>query len=147
MEKGKHEMFDTSIADLDEKRRETIHDAKLMMIYQISSVDKQYQNNYKKVHEESMAEQKEIQNALFSMIEEKRKKLKLDKDGEGDLIPPHQTRHRKRLQRKRTDDLIPSSLPIKKKSERQTTHLLGVLSHRSEGDIEADFYAMRKKSI
>lgn len=146
VEKGKHEIFDTSIADLDEKRRETIHDAKLMMIYQISSVDKQYQNNYNKVHDESLAEQKEIQNALFTMIEEKRKKLKLDKDGEGDLtLPPHQTRHRKRLQRKRADDILHSP-PVKKKLERQTSHLLGVLSHRVEGDIEADFYAMRKKS-
>jgi hypothetical protein len=155
VEKGNHETFDISMADLDEKRRETIQDAKLMMIYQISSVDKQYHNNWKKLHDESLAEQKQIQNALFTMIEEKRRKLKQDKDGEGELLnlpQQHQTRNRKRLQRKRGDleNVVNSSPPIKKKLERQKespSHLLGVLSHRVEGDIEADFYAMRKKSV
>lgn len=151
MEHESNEIFEHCVQDLDRKRRETIYDAKLMMIYQKSTADKLYSSDSKKVQDESIAEQKELQNALFSIIEEKRKKLKEDKDSEGDLlkVQQHQTRNRKRLMRKRTDaDTLTPLTSTKKKMERQRespSHLIGVLSHRVEADIEADLFAMRKK--
>lgn len=82
-----------------------------MMIYQISTVDEQCNLNYKKVQNESLSEQKELQNALFTIIEEKRKKLKQEKDNDVDALnhqqdqqqQQHQTRNRKRLSRKKGD--------------------------------------------
>ncbi|EPB92255.1 hypothetical protein HMPREF1544_00824 [Mucor circinelloides 1006PhL] len=106
MEKGNHEMYDEHLADLEEKRRKMIHDARLMMIYQISSVDQEFNMNSKLVQEECLAERRELQNAMFTVIEEKRKKLKEDKDGEGELgLSTHHTRNKQRLLRKRGEIL------------------------------------------
>ena len=103
---GNHEMYDDHIADLEEKRRKMIHDARLMMIYQISSVDQEFNLNSKIVQKESLAERRELQNAMFTVIEEKRKKLKEDKDGEGELgLSTHHTRNKQRLLRKRGEIL------------------------------------------
>lgn len=124
---GHHELFHSSIIDLENTRRETIHNARLMMIYQISSVDKQCELNSKKVHEECVLERKEIQNALFSIIEEKRRKLKQDKDGEGDPnnSSNHQTRNRKRLTRKRGDlDGYHANVPLTANQKRKQDHIL-----------------------
>lgn len=99
-------MYDDHIADLEEKRRKMIHDARLMMIYQISSVDQEFNLNSKIVQKESLAERRELQNAMFTVIEEKRKKLKEDKDGEGELgLSTHHTRNKQRLLRKRGEIL------------------------------------------
>ncbi|KAI8643200.1 hypothetical protein BD408DRAFT_160337 [Parasitella parasitica] len=159
MEKGKHEMYIEHVTDLEEKRRQAIHDARLMMIYQISSVDQEFDLKSKIVQEESMAERRELQNAMFTVIEEKRKKLKEDKDGEGELgLSTHHTRNKQRLLRKRGEILDgfltqqPSiSSPVisqKRKQDRikeNPSHLIGVLSSRVEEDIEADFHAMTLK--
>lgn len=153
------------MADLEQKRRETIHNARLMMIYQISSVDKECNLTFKKVQDESLAEQKEIQNALFSMIEEKRKRLKEEKDGEFLEVgqQPHQTRNRQRLQRKKRGELenlvgsphyhTPPTSSKKKAVDRQRgdkgeqSHLLGLTAtnRSAEEEIEQDFYEMTKK--
>jgi hypothetical protein len=134
-----------------------------MMIYQISTVDKECNMTFKKVQDESLAEQRDIQNALFTMIEEKRKKLKEEKDGEGDLFAAgttgqqHQTRNRQRLLRKKRGELEnlvgtpPTSnvsTPKKKSLDRQKenpSHLMGVLTNRVEEEIDADFYKMTRK--
>lgn len=124
---GHHESFHSSIIDLENTRRETIHNARLMMFYQISSVDEQCKLNSRKVHEESILERKGIQNALFSIIEEKRRKLKQDKDGEGDPNNScnHQTRNRKRLTRKRGDlDSYHASVPHSTNQKKKQDHIL-----------------------
>ncbi|KAL9538724.1 hypothetical protein MBANPS3_010715 [Mucor bainieri] len=106
IEKGNHEMYNEHLADLEEKRQKMIHDARLMMIYQISSVDQEFDMNNKLVQEECLAERRELQNAMFTVIEEKRKKLKEDKDGEGELgLSTHHTRNKQRLLRKRGEIL------------------------------------------
>lgn len=153
VEEERHPVFDQSIKDLDSQRRETIEDAKLMMIYQLSTADDLFSSDSKKVIDESIAERKEIQNALFLMIEEKRKKLKEEKDCEGDLSKIQQTRNnRKRLSRKKrtTNDLLDhlTAPSTKKKPDRQRdnqNYLLSALSLRIESDIESDLNAMRKK--
>ncbi|KAF1806566.1 hypothetical protein FB192DRAFT_1351041 [Mucor lusitanicus] len=179
-------MYDEHLADLEEKRRKMIHDARLMMIYQISSVDQEFDMNNKLVQEECLAERRELQNAMFTVIEEKRKKLKEDKDGEGELgLSTHHTRNKQRLLRKRGEILDgyltaqqqSLSSPVISQKRKQDhilftvhvrcilltslklytfnsfflrakespSHLIGVLSHRVEEDIEADFHAMTSK--
>lgn len=97
---GSYSTYVECIADLEEKRRKTIDDARLMMIYQISCVDQAFQLKAKVVQEESLAEKRELQQSMFMVLEEKRKKLKQDKDDEGDFSI-HETRNRRRLLRKK----------------------------------------------
>jgi hypothetical protein len=107
-----------------------------MMIYQISTVDHEFQLNSKIVQDESMAERREIQNAMFTVIEEKRRKLKQDKDGEFDTA--HQTRNNRMLLRKKQK-------PTKKKNEYVAYNpppALPTITTEKKEDIEADFYAM-----
>jgi hypothetical protein len=106
-----------------------------MMIYQISTVDRQFQLNSKIVQEESMAETREIQNAMFSVIEEKRRKLKQDKDGEFDTA--HQTRNnrmllRKKQKTKKKNEYVPYNPPPSLPT--------GTIDKKDY--IEADYYAM-----
>lgn len=133
---GNHEIFDEYLQDLEEERRKSIDDARLMMIYQISTVDHQFQMNSKIVHEESMAERREIQNAMFTVIEEKRRKLKQDKDGEFDTN--HQTRNNRMLLRKKQQK-------TKKKNECVAYNpppAIQTITLGKKEDIEADFHAM-----
>ncbi|KAI9484250.1 MAG: hypothetical protein EXX96DRAFT_561518 [Benjaminiella poitrasii] len=157
VEKGRHEIYEELISDLEEKRKKTIDDARSMMIYQILCVDKQFYLDSKIVQEESMAERRELQNAMFLVIDEKRRKLKEDKDGEGEVgMSAHQTRNRKRMLRKRGDfesiignrHTSTNNSKQKRKQDRMReipSHLIDVLSKRIEEDVEADFYAMKKK--
>ncbi|KAI7902336.1 uncharacterized protein BX663DRAFT_72744 [Cokeromyces recurvatus] len=126
VEKGRHELYEELLADLEEQRKKMIDDARLMMIYQISCVDKQFYLDSKIVQEESMAERRELQNAMFLVIDEKRRKLKEDKDGEGEIgLSTHQTRNRKRMLRKRGDfETLVNNRQTNNKQKRKQDHIL-----------------------
>ncbi|KAI8981876.1 Sds3-like-domain-containing protein [Mycotypha africana] len=83
VEDGRHQFYTECLADLEQQRQKTINDAKLMMVYQISCVDHEFELTSKKVHEECMRERQDLQNAMFTLVNEKRKKLKEEKHGEG----------------------------------------------------------------
>ncbi|KAF7725775.1 hypothetical protein EC973_009392 [Apophysomyces ossiformis] len=82
VEEGHHIVFDECLADLDRERVEMIENAKLMMEYQLKQVDETYAKDTKKIEDDWQAEKHDMQVAMFSMLEEKRRQLKDDKDGE-----------------------------------------------------------------
>ncbi|KAI8888675.1 hypothetical protein K501DRAFT_18738 [Backusella circina FSU 941] len=143
VEQGQHDIFNESIADLEEKRRETIQNAKLIMFYQISSVDHDCHLNYQLVEEESLAERSELQKAMFLILDEKRKRFKEMKDGE---LEPLSSGVQKRILRKRGESETPLSKLSKRKSDRSKENvgqLLNALNINDEEELEADLRAMR----
>ncbi|OAD76235.1 hypothetical protein PHYBLDRAFT_166209 [Phycomyces blakesleeanus NRRL 1555(-)] len=104
-------LFDERLAALEDNRVLMIKNAQLMMDYQVKCVDKQHDTDWRTLEKESMAEKRELQRAMYVMLEEKRKKLKEDKDGElGSskelAYSTHHTRNRKRMMRKRGNPLL-----------------------------------------
>ncbi|KAG0191866.1 hypothetical protein DFQ28_010727 [Apophysomyces sp. BC1034] len=82
VEQGEHTVFDEYMVDFEQERIQMIENARMMMEHQLRQVDKVYDNDTRQIQDELQAEKHEIQVAMFSMLEAKRKQLKDDKDGE-----------------------------------------------------------------
>ncbi|KAI8976977.1 Sds3-like-domain-containing protein [Pilobolus umbonatus] len=146
VEHGNHVSYNEQLNDLKRARAEMIENARLMMRYQIECVDKLFRLEIDAVMNEMLAEQKEIQNAMFTLLEEKRKRLKEVKDGEGEFsLSSHLTRNRQRISRKKEIEITPKSIGKKKdrlKDQNPLSHLANIFTNRSEDQLEDDFNTM-----
>ncbi|CAO3672571.1 unnamed protein product [Rhizopus microsporus] len=78
--KDVHATYLDGLRDLENMRRKMIDDGQLFREYQKQVTDHQFQLEIYQAEEEYLLETQEIREKLFSVLEEKRRKLKEDKD-------------------------------------------------------------------
>ncbi|KAL4214192.1 Sin3 histone deacetylase corepressor complex component SDS3 [Rhizopus azygosporus] len=102
--KDVHATYLDGLRDLENMRRKMIDDGQLFREYQKQVTDHQFQLEIYQAEEEYLLETQEIREKLFSVLEEKRRKLKEDKDNcdlAYDAVLDSQSRLHKRNLRKR----------------------------------------------
>ncbi|KAH8549199.1 Sds3-like-domain-containing protein [Umbelopsis sp. PMI_123] len=110
-----HPSLRECIADLEKVRQQVIHQARLIMEYHITCTDEQFQTEISSLEDDYTAEKQGMRDMMLNALEEKRKKLRDEKDNENDIandifFSTHQTRNRKRIMRKRGGILDAESL-------------------------------------
>ncbi|KAI8371020.1 Sds3-like-domain-containing protein [Blakeslea trispora] len=136
-----HTFYLDNIRDLEAMRQKMIEDGQLFREYQKQVTENQFRLEIYQAEEEYTAETQEIREKLFTVLEEKRRKLKEDKDNcdlAYDLVMDTQARLHKRNLRKRGPE-NPDSKSNKKK------HLNGpsLVFKLKDDDILSDMQAMR----
>ncbi|KAI7889758.1 Sds3-like-domain-containing protein [Mucor mucedo] len=99
-----HYQYVEGLRNLEGSRQKMIDDGRLFKEYQKQVTDKQFQLEIYQAQEEYTAETQEIREKLFTILEEKRRKLKEDKDNcdlAYDVVLESQSRLHKRNLRKR----------------------------------------------
>ncbi|CAO3596652.1 unnamed protein product [Absidia cylindrospora] len=99
-----HTQYKEGLILLESIRQKTIEDGRLLRDYQTQVTDNQFTLEIRRAEEEYMAEKNEVREKLFAVLEEKRRKLKEDKDNcdlAYDVVLESQTRMNKRNLRKR----------------------------------------------
>ncbi|KAI8071758.1 Sds3-like-domain-containing protein [Gongronella butleri] len=99
-----HAQYQESLVLLDSIRQKSIQDGRMFRDYQTSVTDKQFTLEIHQAEEEYMVEKHEVREKLFAALEDKRRKLKEDKDNcdlTFDVLMETQTRSNKRSLRKR----------------------------------------------
>ncbi|KAI9304472.1 Sds3-like-domain-containing protein [Cunninghamella echinulata] len=102
-----HRKYKEGLLLLESIRQKTINDSRLFRDYQTEVTDRQFTLEIHQAEEEYMAEKHEVREKLFAVLEEKRRKLKEDKDNcdlSYDVVLETQTRMNKRSLRKRGMD-------------------------------------------
>ncbi|OAC97648.1 hypothetical protein MUCCIDRAFT_186003 [Mucor lusitanicus CBS 277.49] len=136
-----HPSYLDGVKDLEAMRRKTIRDGVLFREYQNEVTDNQFQLEIYQAEEEYTAEIQDIREKLFASLDEKRRKLKEEKDNcdlAYDVILESQSRLHKRNLRKREKE-HPESKSSKKK---QLTGPALVFKLKDD-DILSDIQAMR----
>ncbi|KAL7308192.1 hypothetical protein PS15m_012078 [Mucor circinelloides] len=136
-----HPSYLDGLKDLEAIRRKTINDGVLFRKYQNEVTDNQFQLEIYQAEEEYTAEIQDIREKLFASLDEKRRKLKEEKDNcdlAYDVILESQSRLHKRNLRKREKE-HPESKSSKKK---QLTGPALVFKLKDD-DILSDIQAMR----
>ncbi|KAI8974458.1 Sds3-like-domain-containing protein [Pilobolus umbonatus] len=136
-----HSAYLDGLRDLESMRKKTIGDGLLFKEYQKQVTDNQFSLEIYQAEEEYTAETHEVREKLFSILEEKRKKLKEDKDNcdlTYDIVLESQSRLHKRNLRKRR----PENLENKTNKRKQLNGPTLVLKLKEE-DINADILAMK----
>ncbi|KAI9481631.1 MAG: Sds3-like-domain-containing protein [Benjaminiella poitrasii] len=143
--RDKHALYLDGLRDLELMRQKMIYDGSLFREYQDQVTDNQFRLEIYQAEEEYTAETQEIREKLFNVLEEKRKKLKEDKDNcdlaYGDVILDSQSRMHKRNLRKRGPDHAEN----KSNKKKQTTGPTMALRLKDD-DILCDLQAMRAGS-
>ncbi|KAI8093990.1 Sds3-like-domain-containing protein [Thamnidium elegans] len=99
-----HYQYIEGLRNIEEMRQKMISDGVLFREYQNQVTDKQFQLEIYQAEEEYTAETQEIREKLFTILEEKRRKLKEDKDNcdlAYDVVLESQSRLHKRNLRRR----------------------------------------------
>ncbi|CAO3614195.1 unnamed protein product [Cunninghamella echinulata] len=102
-----HRKYKEGLLLLESIRQKAINDSRLFRDYQTEVTDRQFTLEIHQAEEEYMAEKHEVREKLFAVLEEKRRKLKEDKDNcdlSYDVVLETQTRMNKRSLRKRGMD-------------------------------------------
>ncbi|KAI7898728.1 uncharacterized protein BX663DRAFT_564532 [Cokeromyces recurvatus] len=139
--RNKHALYLDGLRDLELMRQKMIHDSLLLREYQNQVTDNQFRLEIYQAEEEYTAETQEIRERLFNVLEEKRKKLKEDKDNcelNYDVILDPQLRVHKRNLRKRGSDHAENK--TNKKKQMTGPSLVFKLK---EDDILSDLQLMR----
>lgn len=104
-----HTSYLDGLRDLELMRKKTIEDGLLFKEYQKQVTENQFRLEIYQAEEEYTAETHEIREKLFSLLEEKRRKLKEDKDNcdlTYDIVLESQSRlHKRNLRKRRTDTM------------------------------------------
>ncbi|KAI8092466.1 Sds3-like-domain-containing protein [Halteromyces radiatus] len=102
-----HRQYKEGLILLESIRQKTIEDGRLLRDYQTQVTDKQFTLEIHRAEEEYLAEKHEVREKLFAVLEEKRRRLKEEKDNcdlAYDVVMESQTRMNKRSLRKRGMD-------------------------------------------
>ncbi|KAI9285149.1 Sds3-like-domain-containing protein [Umbelopsis sp. AD052] len=110
-----HPSLRESMADLEKTRQHVIYQARMIMEYHITCTNEQFQAEISSLEDEYTAEKQGMRDMMLNALEEKRKRLRDEKDNENDIandifFSTHQTRNRKRIMRKRGGILETESL-------------------------------------
>ncbi|KAL1915586.1 uncharacterized protein VTP21DRAFT_6710 [Calcarisporiella thermophila] len=105
LEDGTHPEFLERLADLQASQNAMVQKAKLFRDYQVACARKQYETETTRAEEEYTMERQGLRERMLAAIEERRRKLKEDKDNidiSNDMsIETHASLHQKRNLRKR----------------------------------------------
>ncbi|SAL99693.1 hypothetical protein [Absidia glauca] len=99
-----HQHYKDGLLLLESIRQKTLDHGQLFRDYQTQVTDRQFTLEIRHAEEEYLAERNEVREKLFAVLEEKRRKLKEDKDNcdlAYDVVLESQTRMNKRSLRKR----------------------------------------------
>ncbi|KAI7865804.1 hypothetical protein BDF14DRAFT_972875 [Spinellus fusiger] len=129
-----------------------IKSAQLLMEYQLKCADQQYESDWRLLEKETMAEKHGLMKDMYLVLEEKRKGLKKDKDGEVGIAKgtPFSTRragNRKRHVLQRTlPCLKPEMMTSRRRYAidrmRETANVSQALAVRNEEELDADLFIM-----
>ncbi|KAG1152105.1 hypothetical protein G6F37_001901 [Rhizopus arrhizus] len=136
-----HIMYLDGLKDLENMRRKMIDNGRLFREYQKQVTDHQFELEIYQAEEEYLLETQEIREKLFSVLEEKRRKLKEDKDNcdlAYDVIFDSQSRLHKRNLRKRGTENSDN-----KANKRKQTSGPALVFKLKEEDINTDIQAIR----
>ncbi|KAI8967576.1 Sds3-like-domain-containing protein [Mycotypha africana] len=138
--KDQHIVYKECLRDLEQMRQKMIDEFSLFKEYQIEVTDRQFKLEIYQADEEYTAEKQEVREKLYNMLEEKRRKLKEEKDNcdlTYDIMMETQARMHKRNLRKRGAE-HPENKSSKKKQMTGPALVIGL----KEEDIVADLQAM-----
>ncbi|CAO3621036.1 unnamed protein product [Cunninghamella blakesleeana] len=102
-----HRKYKEGLLLLESIRKKAIDNSRLFLDYQTEITDKQFTMEIDQAEEEYLAEKHEVREKLYAVLDEKRRKLKEDKDNcdlSYDVVLETQTRMNKRSLRKRGMD-------------------------------------------
>ncbi|KAK4511932.1 uncharacterized protein ATC70_003931 [Mucor velutinosus] len=136
-----HPSYLDGLKDLEAMRRKTINDGVLFRKYQNEVTDNQFQLEIYQAEEEYTAEIQDIREKLFASLDEKRRKLKEEKDNcdlAYDVILESQSRLHKRNLRKREKEH-----PENKSSKKKQLTGPALVFKLKDDDILSDIQAMR----
>ncbi|KAG2213645.1 hypothetical protein INT46_000820 [Mucor plumbeus] len=137
----KHSTYIDGLKDLEMIRKKTIDDGVLFRKYQNEVTDNQFQLEIYQAEEEYTAEIQDIREKLFAGLDEKRRKLKEEKDNcdlAYDVILESQARLHKRNLRKREKEH-----PENKSSKKKQLTGPALVFKLKDDDILSDIQAMR----
>ncbi|KAI9358099.1 Sds3-like-domain-containing protein [Pilaira anomala] len=136
-----HYQYIEGLRNLEEMRQKMIGDGVLFREYQNQVTDKQFQLEIYQAEEEYTAETQEIREKLFTILEEKRRKLKEDKDNcdlAYDVVLESQSRLHKRNLRRRGPENSDN-----KTNKRKQMNGPALIFRLKDEDIHSDMQAMR----
>lgn len=147
---GTHYAYKQSLADLELIREQTTDFAELYQDYELSLIQKQYQQDMKLVNEDYEQEKYSLHDSILQAIEEKRKQVKEDKDEEEEFVAKaifkdaYQKLSLKRNPRKRTQYDSPSRQEKRKRDRQATPHnIYAAPTTVEEEQLETDFILMK----
>ncbi|KAI9276373.1 Sds3-like-domain-containing protein [Sporodiniella umbellata] len=139
--KDTHTTYLDGLRDLENMRQKMIDDGQLFREYQKQITDHQFELEIYQAEEEYLLETHEVREKMFNVLEEKRRKLKEDKDNYDlayDLILDTQSRLNRRNLRKRGADTMESK--ANKKKQMNGPALVFKLK---ENDLNSDMQQIR----
>ncbi|KAI9496927.1 Sds3-like-domain-containing protein [Zychaea mexicana] len=140
-----HTSYVEGVAELERVRTTTIKEGRLFQQYQEQVTDTQFKQEISHAEEEYMAEKQEMREKLFATLEEKRRKLKEEKDNcelAYDMAMESQARMLKRTLRKRGLEQVDSK-SIKRKQLSGPALVFRLKDH----DLQSDFQAMQIEAL
>ncbi|GAB5593636.1 hypothetical protein Unana1_08536 [Umbelopsis nana] len=149
-----HPALRECISDLEKARQQVIYQARLIMEYHIDCTNEQFQAEIAGLEEDYLAEKQAMRDMMLNALEEKRKRLRDEKDNENDIandifFSTHQTRNRKRILRKRggildTESLAGYRSPNSVLRLNTLANLNTALTARDDDELDQDLLAIRK---
>ncbi|KAL1933924.1 hypothetical protein VTP01DRAFT_8014 [Rhizomucor pusillus] len=139
---GTHVAFLEGVAELENIRIKTIEEGRLFRDYQDSVTDRQFNQEIALAEEEYMNEKRGVREKLFATLEEKRRKLKEDKDNcelSYDILMESQARILKRNLRRRGLDHNDNKA---NKRKQLSDARPGLIFKLKEDDIQSDIEQM-----
>lgn len=139
--KDTHTTYLDGLRDLENMRQKMIDDGQLFREYQKQMADHQFELEIYQAEEEYLLETQEIREKMFNVLEEKRRKLKEDKDNYDltyDLILDTQSRLNRRNLRKRGTEN-----PENKSNKKKQMNGPALVFKLKEDDLNSDMQDIR----
>ncbi|CAO3662356.1 unnamed protein product [Rhizopus stolonifer] len=143
-QKATHVSYLDGLSDLENTRQKMIDDGQLFKEYQKQMTDHQFETEIYQAEEEYLLETQEIREKLYNVLEEKRRKLKEDKDNcdlAYDAILDSQSRSNKRNLRRRGAENLDN-----KSNKKKQMNGPALVFKLKEDSINTDIQQMRNVS-